>query len=100
MKVGDRLYCYNNKFDGISISNGFIIGNYYIISDINMNAIYVEGILFWNSNNVEGYGIMYFGDYFYTLKELRKIKLDSFRRNKSLLERISLFVKIKKWFSV
>jgi len=82
MKVGDKLYC-KKGYDRL------FADKYYIITDINMNAIYVDGVLFWCNKNIEGEGIMYFGDYFYTNQEYRKMKLDK-------LNRVSIY---KKWFN-
>ena len=53
----------------------FLVGNYYTITDSFLNAIFVEDVLFW-CNNCDGDGLYYFGDYFCTIQEMRKLKLE------------------------
>ena len=81
MKVGDKLYCYNSN---TNIHSGGI----YIINNFDINALWLRndyGLFDWyNISNKSS--INYYGRWFYTLKELRKVKLDILRSS-SLIER-------------
>lgn len=69
MKIGDKIYCYNNTDD---ISTLYLtIGKEYFITNIT-NKIYID--------NDNGYGYIFsfdsYGTYFYTDIEMRKKKLE------------------------
>lgn len=77
MKVGDRLYCHsflNLKY--LSIGKFYVIDNivkfnyFEVRNDIGLKYILNYG------NNINLY---YYKKFFYTLKELRKVKLDKLR---------------------
>ena len=83
-----KVYCKNSIDRFIPNGNNlldikrFKFGEFYNITDdlcfINhqgvFNYIYIEGIIFWNEKTNDN--LYFFDDYFYTLKESRKIKLD------------------------
>jgi len=74
LKVGDKLYCYNNYIFNETIF--FFVGHTYIITMI-------DGIYIWVIDKHENYYlIVNFHDYFYTTKELRKIKLERINESK------------------
>jgi len=73
MKVGDKVLCKNNYDDN---RRTFKKDNYYKISDFTKYAVDVDDSYFW----FEGNSKRVFSDYFYTNKELRKIKLDEIER--------------------
>lgn len=76
MKVGDRLYCYN-----IDVNHflSYTIGNFYEIVRLEGWRVYIIGDngkrdwFFINCNNKNDDD---YNNYFYTITELRKIKLD------------------------
>ena len=75
-KIGDRLLCKK-------IHKWYIKGNFYVINDVDIgpftNDVSVEGYWF---NLDKGYiGVPLFSDYFYTLEELRKLKLEKINGN-------------------
>ena len=77
MKVGDRLYCYRNINGLDNISNMYSVGIFYSIVHIKGERIYLI------SNTAQGdwfYRLVQhewnYSNWFYTLKELRKVKLD------------------------
>ena len=85
MKVGDRLYCYcvNRGDDCIDYGRDFIIGNWYIVTSID----FINMTIFINSENNVGQwfyifkdnssdNVWYYGYWFYTNRDLRRIKLD------------------------
>ena len=99
MKVGDSLYCYNNIikrdfYEDVYEEIDFTIGTIYTIYNINDNFLSatlnafehlkVDSTYIWliaNNGDKTWCSILdthlwYFGDYFYTLRELRKLKLD------------------------
>lgn len=87
MKVGDKLYCYCN------IPSDFTVGKVYIVFNIN-SSFSAEDInddsinkYVWVKNDrgyydwfsifaIDNYIIWYVGNWFYTIQEIRKIKLD------------------------
>jgi len=80
MNIGDKLYCWNN--DHI-ICHDFIIGKFYIITFINDditsdNKLYIKGELNedWFYVKQRYNHKYYYGNFFYTLQELRKVKLE------------------------
>ena len=97
MKVGDKLYCHtnvivvnNNTWDTIDFSDDFYIGDIYIISKVYEEVfIDVPNQIIVDSDN--GYSRWFFientvfdaarfyRNWFYTEKDLRKIKLEKLR---------------------
>jgi len=93
MRVGDKLYCYNHLIStingGVHVNTDFTIGNYYSVfningsfssEDIKDNMLYYvwvsndKGICEWFSSLNDH--IWYIGNNFYTISEIRSIKLD------------------------
>ena len=71
MKIGDKLYCKKG------IRDMFIIGNFYIINNIGlMIAIKSE------SEYLGYFFIDTISEFFYTLKEYRKLKLKQLNNEK------------------
>ena len=75
MEIGDKVYCKKER-DVIDIT----LGRSYILSIVNTNYISInnnKGLLFsFGTIKYYGYG-NYFNDYFYTEKEMRKLKLEA-----------------------
>lgn len=87
-----KVYC--KKDVSFAIAHKlFSAGNYYTITKSFMNAIYVDNVLFWTNSNGEP-NVHYFNDYFYTMKELRKVKLDNLNKKRWLQV---VFNKLKMW---
>ena len=100
MKVGDRLYCHSVKNGMNDISSNFDIGQSYEVLSIVFadNRVYVRTKYSWmdewfnewfNISVVLEYDDdrifpiiedWYYGNYFYTIKELRKVKLDRLKK--------------------
>ena len=82
MKVGDKLVCKREYYHYQNIQL-FYVGEYYIIRDIMDNeiSIYFKGIgwttFFIDKNKYTRCDYFYLYDYFYTEKEIRKLKLES-----------------------
>ena len=88
MKVGDRLYCYRDMNMWCDISSNFDIGRSYEVLSIVLddNRIYVSnknGGNEWFNIRIKKYfdnsEDWYFGNWFYTNQEMRKLKLDLIR---------------------
>ena len=93
MKVGDKLYCHSN----INIINGhcidfseeFTIGSTYIISMVYENQIVVSGNINGRcrwlemSYDYKDFNVLrYYKNWFYTIKDIRKLKLDNIKKYK------------------
>jgi len=86
MRVGDILYCYRVKNGMNDISSNFEIGQSYEVLSIVLddNRIYVRtkyGWMEWFNIRVvkqffDNSEEWYYGNWFYTLQELRMIKLE------------------------
>ena len=95
LKVGDSLYCYNNIIKGDVYGEiDFTIGTIYTIYNINDNFLSatlkafehlkVDLTYIWVIDNngdknwcsILDTHLWYYGNYFYTIKEVRKMKLD------------------------
>lgn len=88
MKIGDKLYCIKNIYaEGTNFLN-YTKNKYY-------NIVYIDPYgydvaLKCNNNYPCGFSLKknntnnewYIWDYFYTIKQLRKIKLDKLKENK------------------
>ena len=84
MKVGDRLYCYKNylvttKYSGNNVNwLNITIGRSYVIQRSDTaNRIYFisdDGSSRWVTSDEISH--WYYGKWFYTLRDIRKIKLD------------------------
>ena len=95
MKVGDKLYCCNiylatTKYSANVNWLNITIGRSYVIHNCNSvnNRIFFicdDGSSRWVESVYEN-SYWYYGKWFYTLKELRKVKLDILRSS-SLIER-------------
>ena len=59
----------------IDVYISFLVGEYYNITKNSTRVIYIDGILFWHLFDTMD-GLYFFEDYFYSVKELRKKKLD------------------------
>ena len=77
MKVGDRLYCY------YSGSNYITIGLFYRIIRVDDNKLWISNDRIDDWFYIEDSGLYsgterawYYKNYFYSIKELRKVKLD------------------------
>lgn len=89
MKVGDKLYCYNSESD-TSIN----VGKTYIIFELQNDAVEFsisitddEGYEDWFS--IDKWSSWYYGNYFYTLNELRKNKLEKINKRKLKLKKLN-----------
>ena len=75
MKVGDKLYCFNDVF--YEDHTPFITsGNIYVIFDIRKDKIFIicdESSSMWFT--IYDQGVFHYKRYFYNLKESRKEKL-------------------------
>ena len=84
MKVGGRLYCWNNIYDdGIELK--LVIGNIYIINDMQVTESF--GLMFRieDMNNDYDYysvndNVWYYRNWFYTERELRMMKLKKLKQ--------------------
>ena len=79
MKVGDRLYCINNRSNSNKsyYDNYNSIGKFYIINKVYSDAVWMG----CDDGGVCYYSLIvnddrFLGDYFITFRELRKLKLD------------------------
>ena len=91
MRVGDKVYCYKDNFDGtfdynykgkwytiITISKNSFLGeigidNYYLVLTVNKNVPLKTYNL--NISDYNRYDFDDFDSYFMTLKQMRKLKL-------------------------
>jgi hypothetical protein len=80
MKIGDKLYCHtprNYRCDNdISADQIYTVMN---IDDKKYNGIYIYGPIYcesWFSLSEDSTVYEYYGLYFHTLKEYRKLKLE------------------------
>lgn len=77
MKIGDKLFCKKTINDDITI------GEFYIIDDIwsEMGIIIItdttNNIYLAISTNEYNLIYKYIGEYFHTIKEIRKLKIES-----------------------
>lgn len=78
MRVGDILYCYRVKNGMNDISSNFEIGQSYEVLSIVLddNRIYVRTKYGWMEQFFDNSEEWYYGNWFYTLQELRMIKLE------------------------
>lgn len=77
MNIGDKLYCYCNSNVGVVID--CTIGMFYIIERIMNNRIIItnnRNVNDWFSyDSYEEKSIWYYGKWFYTKQEVRRLKL-------------------------
>ena len=66
MKVGDKVYC---KKDFLFTNKGKVL----VIEFVDTNSYLIDGLHFFKSDIHSDW---FFGDYFLTMKELRKKKLE------------------------
>lgn len=91
MKVGDRLYCYKDLInsDVEGKRHIFVVGEYYELNFINDKEVRVVYCYddywdyFWFYLDYSDTILNKLGDYFYTEKELRKLKLEKLNKNKN-----------------
>lgn len=79
MKVGDKVYCYygyDMGYDPYLIEEG----KYYTIEEVDTSYVKIKGITFRieSDEDVNPY-LEWFKAYFYTEKQLRKLKLDKLK---------------------
>ena len=93
LRIGSRVLCIKDCYIS-RYSYGYIKGNYYIISDIEEYSDGGSTVWIYNEESYSSYfytGILYkkygrdFHEYFITLKEDRKQKLDILRSSSFLV---------------
>ena len=81
MKIGDKVFCYRS----IPLFNK---GDFYKIGMVTPRGVYIEPAIYLDGHyfklkNSSELGFVFFDDYFYTKREIRKLKLEKINNNEN-----------------